>query len=408
MVEFRLLFILITIVSYVYANILQDTIDKAKAGSTIKLSSGVYFGKIIISKPITIQGIGKSTIIKGTHSGDVITINSSNVTIDNVTITNSGTRMDKLDSAVLIENSNYCKVSNCNIVNNLYGINLKIVKSSMFLNNYIRSIDNDISLKGDAFKIWYGLNNTIKDNTIEYNRDITLAYSNGNIIKNNNFFHNRYGTHISLSKNNLIVNNLYKYNSVGIILMGVKETKVIKNKILSSHGAAGMGIVLKGGNQLTFKDNKISYNTHGFYIDTKEEEEGMQRYIKYNEISFNKEALHFHAAIKNNTIVGNHIFGNMDDVAKDVRGNYTQRNIIEYNYWDRYTGFDVNGDNIGDTVHANIQYASQLWHYNKKVKFFYGSPIMTIIDFLSQLAPFVEPVVLLVDTKPIVNKNDKF
>ena len=71
-------------------------------------------------------------------------------------------------------------------------------------------------------------------------------------------------------------------------------------------------------------------------------------------------------------------------------------------------GFDKNKDNVGDTVHQNMQYASQLWHYNKKVKFFYGSPIMTIIDFLSQLAPFVQPVVLLVDQKPIVNKNDSF
>ncbi|MEN8147990.1 MAG: hypothetical protein ABFR02_10285 [Campylobacterota bacterium] len=26
----------------------------------------------------------------------------------------------------------------------------------------------------------------------------------------------------------------------------------------------------------------------------------------------------------------------------------TRRNVVEQNYWDRYSGFDKNGDNIGD------------------------------------------------------------
>ncbi len=93
----------------------------------------------------------------------------------------------------------------------------------------------------------------------------------------------------------------------------------------------------------------------------------------------------------------------MDDVIKDKRASYTANNIIEYNYWDRYAGFDTNDDNIGDTTHKNFQYADQLWHYNHKVKFFYGSPIMSLINFLSKVAPFIEPIMLLEDTKPLVH-----
>jgi nitrous oxidase accessory protein len=404
----KIIFFLFAFISYSFSNFLQNAINKAAPNSTIKLQNGIYTEKLIINKPITIIGIGKDVIIKGDNIGDVITIESNNVTLDNLIITNSGNRIENLDSAILIKKSKNCKIINCKLIDNLYGINLKIVNSSIFSNNYIKARDNNISLKGDAFKIWYSSNNIIKNNLIKNNRDTTLTYSHNNIIKNNEFLNNRYGTRISLSNNNLVLNNIYKYNSVGLIMMGAKNSKVIKNKILSSKGAAGMGIIVDGGLNLVFKENKISFNTHGFYIDTKEQEEGMQRYIKYNEISYNKEALHFHAAIKNNTIIGNTIIGNIEDVAKDVRGNFTHKNKIEYNYWDRYTGFDKNKDNIGDTEHQNIQYASQLWHYNKKVKFFYGNPIMSIIDFLSQLAPFVKPVVLLVDKKPIVNNNDKF
>ena len=128
----------------------------------------------------------------------------------------------------------------------------------------------------------------------------------------------------------------------------------------------------------------------------------MKSYINYNEISYNGEAIHFHAGIKDNTITHNRIFGNIDDVVKDIEGHFSSSNIVENNYWDRYAGFDKDGDNIGDSPHAIYQYADQLWHYNNKVKFFYGSPTMSLLNFMANLAPFVEPNLLLVDSKPIV------
>jgi len=81
-----------------------------------------------------------------------------------------------------------------------------------------------------------------------------------------------------------------------------------------------------------------------------------------------------------------------------------QKNVVEQNYWDRYSGFDKDANNIGDTPHQIYQHADQLWHYNCKVKFFYASPIMTMLNFLSELAPFIEPILLIEDTKPLVHQ----
>jgi nitrous oxidase accessory protein len=117
-------------------------------------------------------------------------------------------------------------------------------------------------------------------------------------------------------------------------------------------------------------------------------------------ISYNGEALHFHASIKDNTITNNKIFSNIDDVVKDAGKNFESSNVVEFNYWDRYAGFDENGDGIGDTPFRVYQYADQLWHYNNKVKFFYASPIMSMLNFLSHLAPFIEPNLIMQDTKP--------
>ena len=396
--------LLIFLISITYSNTLQEAIENAPSGSILKLSSGVYLGKININKPLTIIGKEDGVIIDGGGVGKVITINSSNVILKNLTITNSGNQMHKLDSAIFINKSKNSEVSNCKILNSLYGIDMVMVEDSLISNNYITSKKNNISLRGDALKIWYSNNNIIKNNTIDKTRDVTLTYSNNNKIYDNNFTNSRFALHISHSNNNLISNNMYKYNSVSIMIMGAKDTKIINNSIKSSTGAAGIGVMLKGVSNLIFDSNTLKFNAKGIYIDSKATEIGMKRYFKNNEISYNKEAMRFHLVIRNNTISNNEFIGNIDDILKSTEGFVTDSNIVKYNYWDRYSGFDKNGDNIGETSHKIYQYADQLWQYNNKVKFFYGSVVMSLLNFLAQLAPFIEPVLLLEDPKPIVSK----
>ena len=122
----------------------------------------------------------------------------------------------------------------------------------------------------------------------------------------------------------------------------------------------------------------------------------------HNTISYNVEAFHFHADIKNNVITHNIIKGNIEDVIQDLKEKYSRTNTVEYNYWDRYEGFDRNGDNIGDTPYRIFLYADQLWKYDNKIKFFYDTPIMSVINFLSRIAPFIAPHMLLEDSRPIM------
>ena len=392
--------LLLIFISCLEANPLQDAIDTATPYSILKLPSGTYRGNITIHKPLTIIGKDEDAVVEGSGIGSVITITSSNVTLKNLTISGSGNRMDRIDSGITIKNANQCEVNGCKIIDSLYGIDMDMVSNSIIANNYITSKNLDISLRGNALKMYYANNNLIQNNIIENSRDVTLNYSNANLFKGNIFKNNRFATHISLSNNNFFASNTYLYNSVSIMVMGAKNTMVVYNTIKSSKGAAGIGVVINGVSNFRFEHNILKFNAKGIYIDGQEKAKGMKRYINHNEISYNGEAIHFHAYIKDNTITHNKIFGNIDDVVKDVEGNFLPSNIVEHNYWDRYAGFDRNRDNIGDNTHQIYQYADQLWHYNNKVKFFYGSPIMSLMNFLANLAPFVEPNLLLEDSKP--------
>ena len=391
--------LLLIFISYLFASSLQDAINNASPNSILKLSSGTYTGNILINKPITIVAKDNNVIIKGDGKKSVITITSSFVTLKNLTITNSGDKTYTIDSAISMNHVKRCEINGCKLLNSLYGIDMAMVSDSLIVNNYITSNKEDIELRGNALKLYYANNNLIKNNTIENSKDVTLNYSHNNTFSNNKFLNNRFATHLSLSNNNTFIGNTYKYNSVSILVMGAKDTKIIDNLIQSSKGAAGIGIVIGGVSNFKFEKNRVCFNAQGIYIDGKEKAKGMKRYINYNEISYNGEAIHFHASVKDNTITHNKIFGNIDDVVKDTKS-HPKNNIVEYNYWDRYTGFDRNHDNIGDTPHQIYQYADQLWQYNHKVKFFYASPIMTLLNFMSNLAPFIEPNLILEDKKP--------
>lgn len=396
----KALFILFFVVSNSISGILQDVIDHASPFSTIKLPSGVYIGNIIIEKPLQIIGLDNA-IIKGDNTGTVVTINSSHVILQNLTITHSGNRIDKIDAAIRINKANKCEISSCKILDSLYGIDMLMVENSLISDNYITSKKEDIEFRGNALKLYYSHNNKFLKNTITGTKDVTLNYSHHNLFKENKFIKNRFSSHLSLSNDNIFKNNYYQYNSVAIMLMGAKNTQILNNHILSSTGTAGIGVMIKGVENFQFKNNILKYNAKGLYIDSQEKMKGMKRYIIGNEISYNSEAIHFHASIKDNTITHNKIFSNIEDIVKDMDSGLYPSNVIEYNYWDRYAGFDNNHDNIGDTPHQVYLYSDQLWQYNNKVKFYYASPIMSLLNFLSHLAPFIEPKLIFEDNKPI-------
>lgn len=399
----KIILLIVFFTTIINANLLQEAIDKASVNSILKLPNGTYLGNININKPITIIGNGNNVIIQGENKNSVININSSNVILKNLIIQGSGNRLDNRDAGIKISNSKGSVIDGCTIKDSLYGIDMGMVEDSTIQNNFITSKNFDISLRGNALKLYYSNNNIIRNNEIYDTKDIILSYSNNNFFTQNHIAKSRFGMHIIKSHKNTIENNHFEFNSVGLIFAGAKDTTVINNTIKSSIGKAGIAVLIKGVSNFIFKENKVTFNSKAFYIDAKHNEEEIKRFITDNEISYNMEAFHFHGAIKQNMIKNNTIFGNIDDVVKSVRGNMTSENIVEGNYWDQYSGFDLNKDDIGDTTYKMFQYADRLWHYNNKIKFFYATPIISILNFILRIAPFVEPVLLLEDTKPRVS-----
>ena len=385
-----------------HANVLQDAIDKAPAGSILKLPAGVYKGSIVITKPITIVGKEEGVIIDGEGNGTVITAKGSFITLKNLKIVASGDRHENLDAAIKLSDGKQCEISHCVIEDCLFGIDMQMVSNSIISNNKITSKNMDLGLRGDGLRLWYSNDNIVKENALIKSRDMVIWYSHGNEIVKNYGRENRYSLHFMYAGKNLIKDNTYELNSVGIFFMYSQDSIAIGNVIKSSLGATGMGIGLKDVSNFTLKNNTVLYNAQGLYIDRSPFEPDTHNWIVGNKILYNSEALHFHSMSENNVIKDNVIMGNIEDIVNDSRGSKTNENEIVGNYWDKYEGFDRNGDNIGDTPHKVYQYADQMWVYNPDVKFFYASPVISLLNFLAKLAPFSKPLFLMEDTKPRV------
>ncbi len=402
----KLFITLFSLLSFLSANALQEAINKAPSGSILKLPKGVYKGSIVIKKPLTILGKEAGVVIDGEGKGTVITIESSFVTLKNLRVTNSGEMTHTLDSAISIKNASQCEVRSCKIDNSLFGIDMQMVNNSIIVDNNITSKDFELGLRGDGLRLWYSHNNIVRKNRLIKSRDMVVWYSHGNLIEENVGEHCRYSLHFMYAGKNIVKNNRYKHNSVGIFFMYSKDTIAIGNLIQSSIGATGMGIGMKDISNFTIKDNTIIYCAQGLYVDRSPFEPDTHNWIEGNKILYNSEAIHFHSLSENNIIKNNILKGNIEDIVNDSRGSKTNENEIVGNYWDNYAGFDRNRDNIGDTSHKVYQYADQLWVYNPDVKFFYGSPVISLLNFLAKLAPFSEPIFLLEDKEPKIRVED--
>ncbi len=400
---FKFLSILLLLLStIIHANALQDAINNAPVGSILKLPAGVYKGSIVIDKPLTIIGKENGVIIDGEGSGTVIKTTGSYITLKNLTIRNSGDLHHTLDAAITMEKGKHCEVSNCIIEDCLFGIDAQMINNSIFLNNKISSKDFDLGLRGDGLRLWYSHDNIVKKNFLYKSRDMVVWYSHGNLIEENIGEWGRYSLHFMYAGKNWVKNNKYRFNSVGIFFMYSQDTVATGNLIQSSLGATGMGLGLKDVSNFTLENNTIIYCAQGIYIDRSPFEPDTNNWIIGNKILYNAVALHFHSLSENNIIKKNTIMGNIEDIVNDSRGTKTNTNVIVGNYWDNYAGFDRDGDNIGDTTHKIFQYADQLWVYNPNVKFFYGSPVISLLNFLAKLAPFSKPLFLLEDKEPKV------
>lgn len=377
----------------------QKLVDSTAPGATLSPPAGVYAGPVVITDPIIIDGRGEVTI-DGGGKGSVISLETDGATIRNMHLINSGDSHNDVDSAILVK-GNFNVIKNNVIENTLFGIDLSKAESNIVRGNRISSKDVELGVRGDAIRLWYSFNNKITDNIIRNSRDMVVWYSKDNLIARNDARGGRYSLHFMYAQYNEVLDNHYQDNSVGIFLMYSDGVIVRGNTISHATGATGMGIGFKETSDVEVSGNRVLYCATGLYLDVSPYQPDTTNRIHDNLIAYSGIGILFLNDWQGNDIRANRLKGNITQVA--VSGARTaKRNQWSGNYWEDYEGFDLDQDGIGDGPYEYFNYADRIWMDVPPARFFKGSPVLEVLDFLERLAPFTDPAMVLRDERPMM------
>ena len=359
---------------------IADAIRAAAPGDTVRIEHGDYAERLVIDKPLTLEGIGRPTV-RGGFSGDVIRVRAADVTIRGLIVRDSGTDQTAQNSGIYLEpGSHRATVQDCDIVYNLFGVWVEKADDARVQRNIITGRrDLQSTLRGNGVQLYNSAGAQVLDNHISYARDgIYVDLSRKSVFRGNRIHHLRYGTHYMNTHDSVWENNEVYMNRGGLALMEVRRLTVRNNV---AWGNTDHGIMLRTIQDSVVENNVVAGNGRGFFIYDAE-----YNTLHANLVVNNEVGVHLSAGSSNNKIDGNDFIGNQNQVkfvaARDVEWGKSQGN-----YWSNYSGWDQNGDGKGDVPYEANDVVDRLnWQY-PLLKLVLSSPSVQTLRFVARQFP---------------------
>lgn len=364
---------------------IQAAINKASKGDLIKVMPGTYRERgILINKQLVLQGIGYP-VLDGEKKYEVLTITADHVVVQGFEIIRSGySSMDEL-AAVRIKQASYVGLRNNRLRENFFGIYCQHASFSLIANNDITSTGGSELEAGNGIHAWKSDHLVIDGNFISGHRDgIYFEFVTESTITNNKSHRNiRYGLHFMFSHQDIYTNNTFSENGAGVAVMYSRQVTMIRNHFLDNWGSAAYGILLKDISDSYAAYNEFSRNTAAIYM------EGSSRLTIFaNRFLQNGYGIRIQASCDNNIIRKNNFIANSFDIA--TNGSLVLNSFNE-NYWDKYEGYDLNRDGIGDVPYRPLSLFALIVERNNSAMMLFRSPMVGLLEKAEKIMPGITP-----------------
>lgn len=377
---------------------LKEAVSLAKDGDTILLKNGIYKeGNILITRSITLLGEGNS-ILDGNHKTELLTISGKNITVKKILFQNAGySALNDFAAVKVIDASNILLEQNT-ITNSYFAIHISNTSHCSIRNNRITGTPTSEQLTGNGIHLWKSNHALIETNYVSGHRDgIYFEFVTESTIRNNLSENNiRYGLHFMFSHSDHYINNTFKKNGAGVAVMYSKKVIMTGNHFEENWGPSAYGILLKEITDGMISNNTFLKNTVGIYM------EGSSRMeIQKNAFKNNGWAMKVQASCDDNNIHHNNFNGNSFDIATNGT---MMLNKFFNNYWDKYEGYDINKDGIGDVPYHPVSMYAMIVEQNPTTLILMRSFMVSILDKAEKAIPSLTPENLL-DDKPMMKPN---
>ncbi len=374
---------------------LKKAIETAKDKDTILLQAGIYKeGHIILTKSLTIIG-QNNPVLDGENKYEILLISGKNITIKGLQFLNSGySAMDDYASIKLIDATGIT-LENNTITGAYFAIHISNTSYATVRNNIIIGYPRSEQLTGNAIHLWKSSYALIENNHVQGHRDgIYFEFVTLSVIRNNLSEKNiRYGLHFMFSNDDSYLNNIFRNNGAGVAVMYSKKVTMQNNRFEQNWGPSSYGILLKDISDSHIEHNTFIKNTVGIHL------EGSSRInIERNTFKGNGWAIKVQASCDDNNFHHNNFTGNSFDIA--TNGSISLNNFYN-NYWDKYDGYDINKDGIGDIAYHPVSMYSMIVEQNPFALMLFRSFTVQLLDKAERAIPSLTPE-NLIDNKPLM------
>ena len=372
-------------------------IQAAIAGDTVMVDAGHYKEKnLIIDKSIVLIGINYP-VLDGEKKYEIISIKADGAIVSGFKIIRSGISSLEDLSGIKIYDGKNVIVKNNILENTFFGIYIQNGVNCTVENNRLKANSKGEQQNGNGIHCWKSEGIRIIGNHVTGHRDgIYLEFVKNSIIWRNTSVKNvRYGLHFMFSNDDTYVGNIFSNNGSGVSVMFSNRIKMFNNYFEENWGDAAYGILLKEISDGYMEGNHFSKNTSAIYM------EGANRILmKRNTFENNGWALKIQASCMDVVLERNNFIGNTFDVG--TNGSLVL-NRFKNNFWDKYEGYDLNKDKIGDVPYRPVSMYSMIVEKYPTAMILFRSFITSLLDKTEKILPSLTPENLK-DTAPLMKR----
>lgn len=376
---------------------IKAALDASHSGDTIIVSHGIYKeGNIEIRHPLTLIGVAYP-VIDGEGKYEMVSVRASHVEFKGFILRNSGYASLDDPAAIKLYGSNHSKVINNILEDNFFGIYIQYGKNCLVKDNRIIAHGVEEQRIGNGIHCWKSDSLQIISNSITGHRDgIYFEFVTNSVIWRNFSTRNvRYGLHFMFSHNDAYFTNVFSGNGAGVAVMFTKGVMMANNVFEHNWGDAAYGILLKEISDSYIIGNKFKYNTSGIFM------EGANRIVlERNSFVSNGWAMKIQASCMDNVVESNNFISNTFDMG--TNGSLVL-NKFNSNYWDKYEGYDLDKNGVGDVPYHPLSLFSVICENNPSAMLLFRSFIMSLMDRSEKIMPSLTPDNFK-DEKPLMRK----
>ncbi|MBP6024895.1 nitrous oxide reductase family maturation protein NosD [Ferruginibacter sp.] len=364
---------------------IQQALAIAVNGDTVLVDAGNYKEQnLVITKTIALIG-SNHPVLDGEHQYEIISVKANGVLVDGFKIIHSGVSSIEDYAGIKIYNVRDVIVRNNILEDTFFGIYSQYGTNCTIENNHLTAFGEQEQQSGNGIHCWKSDSMKIIANTVSGHRDgIYFEFVTNSVIWRNTSVKNlRYGLHFMFSNNDAYITNIFKNNGAGVAVMFSKNVKMFHNYFEENWGDAAYGLLLKEISDSYIENNHFKKNTIGIHM------EGASRItMEKNIFESNGWAMKIQASCMDISLSNSNFINNTFDVG--TNGSLVL-NTFNYNYWDKYDGYDLNKDKIGDIPYRPVSMYSMIVEQNPPAMMLFRSFMTTLLDKTEKILPTLTP-----------------